>query len=1037
MSTFFIDRPVLAWVIAILIMLAGGLTATQLPISQYPEVAPPSVAITAVYPGASADTVENSVVQIIESNLTGIDNVEYFSSVSDSSGAATITVTFTAGTDADIAQVQVQNKLQSALPLLPQEVQRQGIRVEKTASGFLLVPAFVSSDGSMSTIDISDFVSTTIQDPLSRLGGVGQVQLFGAPYAMRIWLDAEKMAAYNLTATDVVSAIRAQNAQIAAGELGGLPATEGQQLNASIIVQSRFQDAEQFRNILLRANPNGARILLRDVAEVELGGENYNYSIEFNRLPAVGMAISLASGANALETADSVRARIDELKSFFPEGLEVHYPYDTTPFVRISIEEVIKTLVEAIILVFLVMLLFLQNLRATLITTVAIPVVLLGTFGLMAIFGFTVNTLTMFGLVLAIGLLVDDAIVVVENVERVMTEDHLSPRDATRKSMKQITGALIGIAMVLSAVFVPMAFFGGSTGIIYRQFSVTMVSAMVLSVIVALVLTPALCATILKPHDPDRKENRFFAWFNRNFQKATEGYRRATSYILRRTVRFLAIYAVLLGVLVFGLFNLPGSFLPEEDQGILFVQMTLPAGATAERANEVMDQIEDYFFDNEAENVESAFSVLGFSFAGGGQNNGIMFIRLRDWEERTRSDQTVQAIAQRAAGALWQIRDAMVFPFVPPAITELGTSSGFNFQLEDLNGNGHEALISARNQLLGMAAQDPRLMNVRPNGQEDAPVFKVDVDQQAAAALGVSMTDVSNTLSIGLAPSYVDDFILNGRVKRVIVQSRAQNRMLPEDLNDWYVRNNRGEMVPFSAFSKGRWEYASPRLERYNGFPSVNIQGEAAPGLSSGDAMQAMEELVDQLPEGFGFEWTGMSLQEQQSGSQAPLLYALSLIVVFLSLAALYESWSVPAAVMLVVPLGILGAVVFAITRGLSNDIYFQVGLLTTVGLSAKNAILIVEFAKSLFESGLSLWDSIMEAIRMRLRPIIMTSMAFTLAVLPLVLASGAGSGGQIAIGTAVFGGMISATLLAIFFVPLFFALVFRPRGRNAEDTPG
>lgn len=1033
MSTFFIDRPVLAWVIAILIMLAGGLTASKLPISQYPEVAPPAIAITANYPGASAETVENSVVQIIEANLTGIDHVEYFSSVSDSSGGATITVTFTAGTDADIAQVQVQNKLQSALPLLPQEVQRQGIRVTKSSAGFLLVPAFVSSDGSMSTIDIADFVSTTVQDPLSRLGGVGQVQLFGAPYAMRIWLNAEKMAAYSLTATDIVNAIRAQNAQIAAGELGGLPAQEGQQLNASIVVQSRFQDAEQFRNILLRVNPNGARILLRDVAEVELGGENYAYTIEFNRLPAVGMAIYLASGANALQTAEDVRARIDELKPFFPENLDVYYPYDTTPFIEISIDEVIKTLVEAIILVFLVMLLFLQNFRATLITTVAIPVVLLGTFGLMAIFGFTINTLTMFGLVLAIGLLVDDAIVVVENVERVMSEEHLSPREATRKSMQQITGALIGIAMVLSAVFIPMAFFGGSTGIIYRQFSVTMVSAMALSVIVAIVLTPALCATILKPHDPNQQENRFFAWFNRNFQAASDKYRRATGYILRRTVRFLCIYAALLGVLVYGLFNLPGSFLPDEDQGTLFVQMTLPAGATEERANEVMNQIEDYFFDNEAENVESAFSVLGFSFAGGGQNNGMMFIRLKDWDERTRPDQSVQAIAQRAGGALWQIRDAMVFPFIPPAITELGTSSGFNFQLEDLNGQGHGALVAARNQLLGMAAQDARLANVRPNGQEDAPVFKIDVDQQAAAALGVSMTDVSNTVSVGLAPSYIDDFILNGRVKRVIVQSRPENRMLPEDINDWYVRNNRGDMVPFSAFSIGRWEYASPRLERYNGFPSVNIQGEAAPGLSSGDAMLAMEELAGQLPEGFGFEWTGMSLQEQQSGSQAPLLYALSLIVVFLSLAALYESWSVPVAVMLVVPLGILGAVLFAMSRGLSNDIYFQVGLLTTVGLSAKNAILIVEFAKSLFESGLSLWDSIMEAIRMRLRPIIMTSMAFSLAVLPLVIASGAGSGGQIAIGTAVFGGMISATLLAIFFVPLFFALIFKARGRNVE----
>ncbi len=1033
MSTFFIDRPVLAWVIAILIMLAGGLTASQLPISQYPEVAPPSVSIVASYPGASADTVENSVVQIIESNLTGIDNVEYFSSVSDASGTATIIVTFSTGTDPDIAQVQVQNKLQSALPLLPQEVQRQGIRVTKSASGFLMVPAFVSADGSLSNVEISDFVASTIQDPLSRVYGVGQVELFGSPYAMRIWLDAQKMAAYNLTAGDIVTAIRAQNAQIAAGELGGVPAVAGQQLNASLIVQSRFQDAQQFRDVLLRVNPDGARILLGDVANVELGGENYLFNIEFNRLPAVGMAISLASGANALQTADAVRARIESLESFFPPGLEVHYPYDTTPFIRISIKEVIKTLIEAIVLVFLVMLLFLQNLRATLITTVAIPVVLLGTFGLMAVFGFTINTLTLFGLVLAIGLLVDDAIVVVENVERVMTEDNLSPRDATLKSMRQITGALIGIAMVLSAVFVPMAFFGGSTGVIYRQFSITIVSAMALSVLVALILTPALCATLLKPHKFESSGHGFFAWFNRKFDAASRSYRRATSFILGRTLRFLVIYLVLIGVLAFSLFRLPGSFLPEEDQGVLFVQMTLPVGATIERANLVMNQIEDYFFEQEAENVESAFSVLGFSFSGGGQNNGIMFVRLRDWEERTRADQSVQAVAERAFGALWQIRDAMVFPFVPPAIIELGTSTGFNFQLQDLNGAGHDALIAARNQLLGMAAQDTRLVGVRPNGQEDTPVYKIDIDQQAAAALGVSMEAVSSTLSTGLAPAYVDDFILNGRVKRVIVQARPENRMLPEDLNDWYVRNNRNEMVPLSAFATGRWEYASPRLERYNGFPSINIAGEAAPGLSSGDAMQAMEELAAQLPPGFGFEWTGMSLQEQQSGNQAPLLYALSLIVVFLSLAALYESWSVPAAVMLAVPLGVLGAVLFAISRGMSNDIYFQVGLLTTVGLSAKNAILIVEFAKSLFESGLSLKDAVMEAIRMRLRPIVMTSLAFMLAVLPLVTASGAGSGSQNAIGTAVFGGMLSATLLAIFFVPLFFVLVFRKKASTAK----
>jgi len=1025
MARFFIDRPVFAWVISIIIMLAGVLAIETLPIAQYPEVAPPSVSIRASYPGASASVVEDSVVQVIEQNLTGIDNVQYISSTSNSSGSGQITVTFEAGTDPDIAQVQVQNKLQGAMPLLPQEVQQQGIRVTKSSAGFLMVLGFVSNDNSLDKYDIADFVAATVSDPLSRVNGVGSIQLFGSQYAMRIWLNADKLATFKMTTSDVVRAIRSQNVQVAAGELGGAPALPGQDLNASIVVQTRLETPEEFRRVLLRVNEDGSQVRLGDVARVELGGENYQFETEFNGQSATGLAITLASGANALDTADAVRERIAELEPYFPNSLEVVYPFDTTPFVKLSIKGVVHTLIEAIILVFLVMYLFLQNIRATLIPTIAVPVVLLGTFAILEAFGFSINTLTMFGMVLAIGLLVDDAIVVVENVERVMHEDKLSPREATRKSMDQITGALVGIGLVLSAVFVPMAFFGGSTGVIYRQFSITVVSAMALSVLVALTLTPALCATMLKPLDAEQPKKRgFFGWFNRSFDRSADGYQRSVGYILARTGRFMAIYIAIGLVLVLLFGRLPGSFLPDEDQGLMFTQMTLPVGSTQERSIEVMNEVEDYFLSQDT--VESVFSVIGFSFSGSGQNNGIAFVKMKDWSERTGDGQDVQSVAGRAMAHFMTIKEAMVFAFVPPAITQLGTSTGFDLQLKDLSGLGHDAMMDARNQLLGMASQEQALVGVRPNGQEDTPQFKLDIDMEKASALGVSIDEINSIFSTAWAASYVNDFIDKGRIKRVYVQGDTEFRMMPDDVGSWYVRNDSGEMVPFSVFSEGRWVYGSPRLERYNGVSSLSIQGQGAPGVSSGDAMQLMEQLVAKLPPGVGYEWTGMSLQERESGDQAPLLYALSILVVFLCLAALYESWSVPFSVLLVIPLGVLGAVLFAMARGLSNDIYFQVGLLTTVGLSAKNAILIVEFAKSLYEDGMDLIEATIEAVRMRLRPIIMTSLAFGLGVTPLFLASGAGSGAQNAIGTAVLGGVVFATFLAIFFVPLFFVVVFK-----------
>ncbi|AYN26772.1 efflux RND transporter permease subunit [Buttiauxella sp. 3AFRM03] len=1027
MANFFIERPIFAWVLAIILMIAGALAILQLPVAQYPTIAPPAVAVTATYPGADAQTVQDTVTQVIEQNMNGIDNLMYMSSTSDSAGGVTITLTFKSGTSPDIAQVQVQNKLQLAMPLLPQEVQQQGISVEKSSSSFLLVAGFISDNPSLTQDDISDYVASNLKDAISRTNGVGDVQLFGAQYAMRIWLDTGALNKYQLNPGDVVNQLKLQNDQVAAGQLGGTPAVKNQQLNASIIAQTRLRDPEQFGKVTLKVNPDGSVVHLSDVARIELGGENYNTVAKINGQAAAGLGIKLATGANALDTAEGIKAKLVSLQPFFPQGMKVVYPYDTTPFVKISIHEVVKTLFEAIILVFLVMYLFLQNFRATLIPTIAVPVVLLGTFAVLSAFGYSINTLTMFGMVLAIGLLVDDAIVVVENVERVMVEEHLSPKEATKKSMSQIQGALVGIAMVLSAVFIPMAFFGGSTGAIYRQFSITIVSAMALSVLVALILTPALCATLLKPVTAEtHHKTGFFGWFNEKFNHSTNHYTNSVSNILRNTGRYLLLYLIIVAGMAFLFLRLPTSFLPEEDQGVFMTMVQLPAGATQERTQKVLDQITDYYLGTEKANVESVFTVNGFSFSGQGQNSGIAFISLKPWDERSGKENAVGAIVERATKAFGKIRDGMIFPFNLPAIMELGTATGFDFELIDQANLGHQQLTESRNQLMGMVAKHPDILTrVRANGLEDTPQYKLEIDQEKAQSLGVSITDINQTIASALGGTYVNDFIDHGRVKKVYVQADARFRMLPKDINNLYVRGSSGQMVPLSAFSSSHWMYGSPRLERYNGLPSMEILGEAAPGKSTGDAMILMEQLASQLPSGIGYDWTGMSYQERLSGNQAPALYAISLVVVFLCLAALYESWSIPFSVMLVVPLGVFGALLAAAMRGMNNDVYFQVGLLTTIGLSAKNAILIVEFAKDLMEKeGKGLMEATLDAVRMRLRPILMTSLAFILGVMPLVLSRGAGSGAQNAVGTGVMGGMLSATLLAIFFVPVFFVVI-------------
>src|SRR6266481_2176357 len=997
------------------------------------------VSITVTDPGASAETVQSTVVQVIEQQLNGIDNLIYFSSESDKDGSMTITLNFKQGTNPDIAQVQVQNKLQLATALLPPEVQQQGIRVAKATVNFLLAVAFVSTDGSLSSGDLGDFIVSNIQDPVSRTNGVGDFQTFGgAQYAMRIWLDPAKLNNYGLTPVDIGNAINAQNAS---GELGGLPSISKQQLNATVIGPSRLQTAEEFGNILLKVNPDGSQVRLHNVATINLGGENYSTDTKYNGKPASAIAVKLATGANALKTAEAVKAMIEKLKPTFPHGVVAEYPYDTTPFVKISIEEVVKTLIEAIVLVFLVMYLFLQNIRATLIPTIAVPVILLGTFAVLSLTGFSINTLTMFGMVLAIGLLVDDAIVVVENVERLMAEEGLSPKEATIKSMNQITGALVGIALVLSAVFVPMAFFGGSTGVIYRQFSITIVSAMILSVLVAIIFTPALCATLLKPvergHQP--KKRGFFGWFNRIFDAGNRGYTSGVGYIIRRGGRHFAIYLAIVGVMGFLFTRLPRSFLPDEDQGILFAQVTTPPGTPEKYTWDVLDRMNEYFLTKESAAVDSVLTVAGFNFGGRGQSSGFIFVRLKDWAERPGANNRVQAIARRAMGQFLQYRDALAFAFAPPAAIELGNATGFDFELIDQANVGHAKLMEARNQLLKIANQTPNLAAVRSNGLNDEPQYKIEIDREKANALSLTVSDVNTTLSAAWGSEFIDQFTDRGRVKKVFIQGSDNSRMVPGNFNDWYVRNSLRQMVPFAAFSQGSWIYGSPKLERYNGSPSGEILGEPAPGLSTGSAMDTMEKLAEKLPPGIGFDWTGLSYEERAGGSQVGILYAISLTVVFLSLAALYESWSIPVAVILVVPLGVLGAVLATFLRGLSNDVFFQVGLLTTIGLSAKNAILIVEFAKENFEKGMNLVEAAKHAAAQRLRPILMTSFAFVMGVMPLAISSGAGSGGQNAIGTGTIGGMLSATVLAIFFVPLFFVATLRlfrvkPKTLNNED---
>ena len=1036
MPHFFINRPIFAWVLAITVMLFGVLAVVTLPIAQYPSIAPPSIAIRAVYPGASAQTLEDTVTQIIEQKMSGLDGLRYISSTSDSAGTVSINLTFNIGTDPDTAQVQVQNKLSLATPSLPQAVQQQGVVVSKSSSSTLLVMALVSDNGKWSNADLSDYLAANILGPISRLPGVGSTELYGSQYAMKIWLNAANLATYKLTPIDVSNALKSQNVQVSAGQLGALPAVEGQQLNATISAQTLLNTSEQFGAILLKVNSDGSQVRLRDVARIEVASEDNSTVGRYNGKPASAVSISLSSGANALDTAEGVRAKMAELEKYLPDGVSVTYPYDTTPFVKISIKNVASTLVEAIILVFLVMYLFLQNFRATLIPTIAIPVVLLGTFGIMSILGFSINTLTMFGLVLAIGLLVDDAIVVVENVERIMREDGLPPKAATDKAMHQISGALVGVALVLSAVFIPMAFFGGSIGVIFRQFSVAIISAMLLSVLVAMILTPALCATLLKPVDASHHEQKgFFGWFNRRFNQATARYEQQVGGILLKSRRFMLVFfgmTVLVAVLFV---RLPSGFLPQEDLGLVLANVDLPAGATQPRTNAVLEQVQNHFLHDEKKNVESIFTVSGFGFGGSGQNNGLAFVRLKDWKDRTDPADSAQSVAMRAQMAFAGIREARIFAITPPAVPELGQADGFDMQLLDVSGLGHQKLTEARNQVLGMANGNPqykdRITYARPGGQEDTPQFQVDIDPERAAALGLNLAEVYQTLAAAWGSAYVNDFVDRGRVKRVYIQADAPDRMNPEDLNKWHVRNQAGDMVPFSAFATTKWSYGSPRLERFDGVPSMNIQGVAAVGKSTGEAMAAMQEIVDKIP-GVALAWQGLSYEEKAAGSQNTLLYSLSLIVVFLSLAALYESWRTPSAVMLVVPLGLVGVVVSANAFGLANDIYFQVAMLTTVGLSAKNAILIVEFAQALTEQGWSLKDAAKEAARQRLRPIIMTSMAFMLGVIPLIISSGAGAGSQKAVGISVFSGMLSATVLAIFFVPLFFMLAAKKSQKAA-----
>ena len=1047
MSRYFIDRPIFAWVIAIVMMLAGMLAIRSLAVAQFPEIAAPTVQISTSYPGANAKTLESTTTQVIEQQLKGIDHLRYFSSSSDSAGNLTITLTFEQGTDPDIAQVQVQNKLSQATPMLPQEVQQQGLRVTKSTSTFLMIVAVYADDGIHDQQDAGDFIASSLQDPISRVDGVGDTQILGSQYSMRVWLDPYKMANLDVTATDVTAAIQAQNAQVSAGQIGASPSPRGQALNATITAQSRLRTPEQFRRIMLRNNPDGSVVHLSDVARVEMGAENYSFNAKLNGYPAAGFGIKLAPGANALDTVEAVKSQIDHLSKDFPSWVKYKFPVDNSTFVKLSVEQVVHTLIEAVVLVFLVMFLFLQNWRATLIPTIAVPVVLLGSLAILLMAGFTINTLTLFGMVLAIGLLVDDAIVVVENVERLIQTEGLSPKEAARRSMDEISGALIGIGLVLSAVFLPMAFFGGSTGVIFRQFSITIVSSMVLSVLVALILTPALCATILKPAGHGHQErkqtgiagffNRFFDWFNRTFDKGVVRYGGVVEKVERRWGRTMLVYVLIVVGMGIVFMRLPGGFLPDEDQGLVINQVSLPSGTTLEETERTLGRLRDHYLKDEKDNVADVFTIAGFGFVGQGENVGIAFVRMKDWSERKGADNTVMAVAQRANMAFQKISAGMVIAFVPPAVQELGNATGFEFQLVDRGGLGHEKMLEARNQLLGMAAGDKRLAQVRPNGLEDTPQLMLHVDQAAAGALGIAQSDINATISTAMGSTYVNDFIDRDWVKKVFVQADGQFRTSPESIGAFHVRSSTGAMAPISSFATTDWTYGPAKLERFNGVSSMQILGAPAPGVSTGEAMGIIEQFASKLPAGVGMEWSGISYEEKSSGGQAPAVYALSMLIVFLCLAALYESWSVPIAVMLVVPLGVLGAVTAATLVGLDNDIYLQVGLITTIGVSAKNAILIVEFAEEKMGDGLAPVEAALEAGRLRLRPILMTSFAFIFGVLPLALSTGAGAGGQNAIGWAVVGGMISATILAIFFVPVFFTVVKRlfREHREKDDT--
>ncbi|HOO00444.1 MAG TPA: efflux RND transporter permease subunit [Syntrophales bacterium] len=1045
LSKFFLDRPVFAWVIAIVMMVLGGLAIYNLPISQYPPIAPSSIAIQAYYAGASAETVENSVTQIIEQKMTGLDDMIYISGTSDSSGTSRIELTFKPGTDPDIAWAKVQNKLQLALTGLPEAVQRAGVTVSKSTSNYLIIVGLISEDGSMDGNDLRDFAQSNLEKVLARIPGVGEVQNFGGEYAMRIWLNPDRLNDYRLTIEDVIQALKTYNVEVSAGQFGGAPAVPGQRLNASIIVQNLLKTPEEFEAIPIRIRPDGAVVRIRDVGRAELGTEFYDIQSAYNGKPSAGMAIRQSPGANALDVADAVKKKLAEMSRFFPKGMKVVYPYDTTPFIRVAIGEVVKTLFEAVFLVFLVMWLFLGNIRATLIPTIAVPVVILGTFAVLWAFGFSINMLTMFAMVLAIGLLVDDAIVVVENVERIMSEEGLPPREATAKSMEQITPALIGIGLVLAAVFGPMAFFPGSTGVIYRQFSLTVATSMLLSVVVALILTPVLCASLLRSvpagHQPSENAvsflRPFFAWFDRTFFGLRDRYVSYLAGILSRKRRFLAVFCLLLALLAVLFYRMPTSYLPDEDQGILLCQILMPTGATLEQTQAVADQVQKYFEEKEKEAVESCMYVVGIGYSGRAQNNGMVFVRMKDWELRDRADLRVKAVAARATRAFARIKGGLVFAFPPPPVVEMGNARGVDFQLLDRGGLGHEALMAARNQLLGMAAKDPRLVNVRPNGMEDVPQFRIDVDWEKAGSLGVPLPSIHNTISASFGGAYVNNFIRAGRVKKVYVQADAPYRMLPHHLDKLYVRNGAGQMTPFSAIAKTRWTTGSPRLERFNGFPSLNIWGEPAPGKSTGDAMQAMEEITARLPQGIGFDWSGLSYQERMAKSQAPLLYAFSVLVIFLCLAALYESWPIPISILLALPLGAIGGVIASSARGMHNDVYFQIGLLTTLGLTTKNAILIVQFAKARYDEGMDLLAATLEGAKLRFRPIMMTSLAFGFGVLPLAVATGAGAGAMTAIGTGVLGGMVTGTFLVVLFAPLFYVLIERFFGRRSRSEGG